>query len=429
MVRDMLLSAARWARRRWYFVGPFVLVVAGVIVYFTWGQRPGDVLNSTVPFTAPSTTTTPAKKPKKAALPTVNWPIYGYDLQRTHYLPAADAKNVKPPFRSIWSRGGQTLIEYQPVLWKNTMWFIKNNGDLWALNTKTGKTLWTRKVGTLAASSPAYMDGRVFATTLSPGKITAHDAKTGRVLWAKSLGARSESSPLAMRGVVYFGAEDGTVYALRAADGSVKWKYKTNGDVTAGPAYSKGLLYFGDYGGNMQAVRIGDGSLVWKRHVAGLPFGRSGGFYGTPAIAFDRVYVGNLDSKVYSFSARTGQIAWSHSTGNYVYAPPAVAAVPGVTPSVYVGSYDGHFYALDARSGAPRWTFSAGDSISGGASVIGRVVYFSTVHNHNTFGVDVETGKQVWKFAHGAYTPAISDGQRLYLTGYSSEYGLVPRKP
>src|SRR5689334_8679933 len=405
MLPNMLRSAARWARRRWYFVAPLVLVVAGGVVFLTWGQRPGDVLNTTVPFTAPPSTTTPATPPpvtKKKKVPqTVNWPIYGYDLQRT---------------------------QYQPVLYKDTMWFTKNDGEVWALNTKTGKTLWTKRIGTLAASSPAYQDGMVFATTLS-GKITAMDAKTGRVEWARSLGARTESSPLAMRGNIYFGAEDGRVYAMRGTDGKVLWTYKTSGDVTAGPAYSNGRLYFGDYGGNMQAVRIGDGSLVWKRHVAGLPFGRSGGFYGTPAIAFDRVYVGNLDRKVYSFSAADGQIAWSHSTGNYVYAAPAVAAVPGVTPSVYVGSYDGHFYALDARTGAPRWTYPAGDGISGGASVIGRTVYFSTVHTHKTFGVDVESGKLVWSFGHGAYTPAISDGQHLYLTGYSSEYGLVPRSP
>jgi outer membrane protein assembly factor BamB len=426
----MLRSAARWARRRWYLVGPFVLVVAGVVVYFTWGQRPGDVLNTTVPFTAPpsATTTTPEKPKKKKEPETVNWPIYGFDLQRTHYLPAADAKTVKPPYRSLWTHSAKTLMEYQPVIWKGTMWFLKNNGELWALRTKTGKRLWTRRVGRLAASSPAYMDGHVFATTLS-GRITALNGSNGRILWAKDLGARSESSPLAMRGTLYFGAENGRVYALRASDGKTLWTYKTSGDVTAGPAYSKGLLYFGDYGGNMQAVRASDGSLVWKRHVAGLPFGRSGGFYGTPAVAFDRVYVGNLDRKVYSFSARTGEIAWSHSTSHYVYAAPAVAAVPGVTPSVYVGSYDGHFYALDARTGRPRWTFSAGDSISGAATVIGRIVYLSTVHTHKTFGLDVRSGKQVWSFGHGAYTPAISDGQRLYITGYSSEFGLVPRKP
>src|SRR3954451_13970380 len=430
MVRSMLRSAARWARRRWYLAGPFVLAVAGVIVYFTWGQRPGDVLNSTVPFTSPSTTTTPAVTPKKKtkAPDTGDWPVFGFDLQRTHYLPDADAKKVKPPFRSIWSINTHSLIEYQPVLFKDTLWFQSNAGEVWAVNTKTGKALWRKRIGTLAAASPAYMDGRVFATTLS-GKITALDSKTGRVEWARNLGARSESSPLAMRGNIYFGAENGRVYAMRARDGKILWTYKTSGDVTAGPAYSKGVLFFGDYGGNMQAVRIGDGSLVWKRHVAGLPFGRSGGFYGAPAIAFDRVDVGNLDRKVSSSAAGDGQIAWSHSTGNYVYAPPTLAAVPGVTPSVYVGSYDVHFYALDARTGAPRWTVNAGDSISGGASVIGRTVYFSTVHSHKTFGVDVESGKQVWLFGHGAYTPAISDGQRLYLTGYSSEYGLIPRKP
>jgi outer membrane protein assembly factor BamB len=424
----MLLSAARWARRRWYFVGPFVLVVAGVIVYFTWGQRPGDVLNQTVPFTAPATTT-PAQKPKakKKQVQLVNWPIFGYDLQRTHYLPAADAKLVKPPFRSAWSIAGRTLIEYQPVLWKGTMFFLKNDGTAWAVRTKTGKVLWTKKIGNLAASSPAYMDGHLYATTLS-GRITALNASNGRTLWARNLGSRTESSPLALRGTIYFGSEDGTVYAMRGSDGKIEWTYHTSGDVTAGPAYSKGLLYFGDYGGNMQAVRASNGSLVWKRHVAGLPFGRSGGFYGTPAVAFDRVYVGNLDSKVYSFSARTGQLAWSHSTGNYVYSAPAVAAVPGVTPSVYVGSYDGHFYALDARTGVPRWTFAADGSISGAASVIGRVVYFSTVKTHRTYGLDVRTGKLVWAFPHGAYSPAISDGQTLYITGYSSEFGLVPRR-
>jgi outer membrane protein assembly factor BamB len=422
----MLLSALRWARRRWYVVTPIVVAVAALVVYLTYGQRPGDVLNKNVPFTPPPARK-PAPKPKKKTVPLVNWPVYGYDLQRTHYLPGVDARLVKPPYRAAWSIGGRTLMEFQPVLWKGTLWFLKNDGTLYAVRTKTGRVLWKRKIGNLAASSPAYADGHVFATTLS-GRITALNASNGRILWAKNLPSRTESPPLALRGVVYFGSEDGTVYALRAGSGSVKWTYHASGDVTAGPAYSNGLLYFGDYGGNVQAVRASNGSLVWKTHEAGLPFGRSGGFYGTPAIAFGRVYVGNLDRKVYSFSARTGQLAWSHSTGNYVYAAPAVAGVPGVDPSVYVGSYDGTFYALDARSGALRWSYHASGPISGAASVIGRVVYFSTLQTHRTYGLDVRSGRLVFSFAHGAYNPAISDGQKLYITGYSSQYGLAPRR-
>jgi hypothetical protein len=33
----------------------------------------------------------------------------------------------------------------------------------------------------------------------------------------------------------------------------------------------------------------------------------------------------------------------------------------------------------------------------------------------------------VFKWAHGSYNPAISDGQRLYLTGHSAETAFVPR--
>jgi outer membrane protein assembly factor BamB len=110
-----------------------------------------------------------------------------------------------------------------------------------------------------------------------------------------------------------------------------------------------------------------------------------------------------------------------------VYAAPAVAAVPGVTPTVFVGSYDHHFYALNARTGAARWVYSASGPISGAGSVIGRVVYFSTLDSLRTYGLNVNSGKLVWTFAHGAYNPAISDGRWLYITGHSGETALEPR--
>ena len=50
---------------------------------------------------------------------------------------------------------------------------------------------------------------------------------------------------------------------------------------------------------------------------------------------------------------------------------------PGYAPTVYVGSYSGRFYALDARSGAVRWSRGGNGRISGGATVIGDIVYFA----------------------------------------------------
>ena len=104
-----------------------------------------------------------------------------------------------------------------------------------------------------------------------------------------------------------------------------------------------------------------------------------------------------------------------------------MADVPGMRPAVFAGSYSGEFYALDARSGAVMWRHSGGGTISGAASLIGNVVYYSTLSKKTTTGLDARNGHVVWTFGRGAFNPAISDGRRLYITGYSSVYGFIPK--
>ena len=67
-------------------------------------------------------------------------------------------------------------------------------------------------------------------------------AKDGARLWTKPLPSRAESSPLFDSGRIYFGSEDGTVYALDAKDGSVAWRYKASGAVKGGVALAEGRL-------------------------------------------------------------------------------------------------------------------------------------------------------------------------------------------
>ena len=138
------------------------------------------------------------------------------------------------------------------------------------------------------------------------------------------------------------------------------------------------------------------------------------------------MYLGNTDGRVYSFAAGSGKLAWSHSTGGYVYASPAVAAVPGGRPLVYIGSYSGRFYALDARTGAERWSRGGNGKISGGASVIGDIVYYADLGNKRTLGLDARTGRKVFEHERGSYNPVVSDGETIYLTGYHAMYGLEP---
>ena len=96
-------------------------------------------------------------------------------------------------------------------------------------------------------------------------------------------------------------------------------------------------------------------------------------------------------------------------------------------PTVYAGSFDGHLYAFDARSGSVRWRHDAGGRISGGPVVFGDLVFFSNLGRKSTTALGAATGKRVWATRRGAFNPAISDGRRIYLNGYSSLFMLSSR--
>ncbi|HEX6153557.1 MAG TPA: PQQ-binding-like beta-propeller repeat protein, partial [Solirubrobacterales bacterium] len=145
-------------------------------------------------------------------------------------------------------------------------------------------------------------------------------------------------------------------------------------------------------------------------------------------VAYGRVYAGNNDARVYSYDTANGELAWSYSTGGYAYSGPAVANTRHSPPTVFIGSFDGNVYALDAKDGGVRWSRSAGGQVIGSLSAIGDIVYVAEFTDKTTSGFMMRSGKRVFRYPYGTYTPVISDGRRIYLTGYSSITALQPFK-
>jgi outer membrane protein assembly factor BamB len=398
-------------RRRVITVSLAVAAVAGAgVAAYEILKRPGDISNPDATFVE-----TPEKKKVVKA---VDWPVYGYDEERTRYLPS---KDVKPPFGdSEWSFVAGKLLEFSPVVAKGMLYLIDKDGALIALDADRGKVKWKRDMGTLNASSPAYADGTIYGVTLDPGQAFAVRARDGKVLWRRELPGRSETSPVVHNDRVIVGSESGDVFALDTKNGSVRWQVSTGGAVKGGAALHKGTLYVGNYAGELYAIDASNGQVKWQNGTQGGSFGVTGRIYSTPAVAFGRVYVGSIDSRVYSFEADSGELAWSQSTGDWVYPAPAVADTPRSQPTVYIGSKDKHFYALDAEDGSVRWEQDLGAIILGAASVIGETVYVAGIGpNVGSFGFNVKDGDKVFEHDLGEYNPVISDGNRLYLTGTS----------
>jgi len=421
---------------RWLVAAVVVVLIIGAAIAFAFLHKPGNVSHPNLEFTSPTATQPPKPPPKAVVVAPFLWPRYGYDAGRTRFFP--NSSNLDPPLRRGWSYHGGPLLEFPPVIHGNSLFMLNDSGIALALDKRTGKVLWQRQVGTLAAASPAVGSGLVFLALLSMnpnagqnpgnGRFVALSQQTGAIVWSRSVGPGTESSPLVWNQTVYFGDQSGTVHALRVRDGHELWTYHASGAVKGGPSLSAGILYFGDYAGRAYAVRADTGHEVWAVGTNGARFGfGSGEFYSTPAIAFGRVYLGNTDGRVYSFAAHSGQLAWATGTRAYVYASPALEDTPGLGPTVYIGSYDGNFYAFDARTGAVRWTHPAGGKISGSPTIIGNVVYYADLGSKTTAGLDVRTGHQVFGFPEGSFNPVIADSTAIYLTGYADLFQLLPQ--
>lgn len=406
----------------------------------TRGGAPTKVVrgSSTREF-IPTEEPTPPKRPSRV-LQTIAWPTFGYDVTRTHVAPPE--YRHRPPYHVLWTKKTKFYIEFPPTVAYGRVFVQQVQGRFFALNARTGRVLWRRRwKGVCNAASPTVANGYVYEVYVArpctygsrsgAGFVVSWNARTGRRVWRLYIRGGSESSPVVVRRTLYFGAWDDKLWAVdvrRPRRPRVRWRAALGEELNGGPAYWRGTMYIGGMGGHVFAVSARTGRLRWRAS------GSSEGFYATPAVAYGRVYATNVNGGVYAFGARTGHLLWSQRAGTYAYAAPVVW-----NRTVYVGSYDGRMYALDAATGDVKWTYSAPSAIHGAPTIMHGLLYFSTCGRcghrgsryaklgaRGTFAIDARTGKLVWSFPDGKYSPLVADETRAYLAGETRLYALVP---
>lgn len=363
----------------------------------------------------------------------VSWPLFGRVPERTHYLPAGE-RFLDPPLHEAWSINTHALIEFPPAVAGGVAYVVNKYGNAKAVRLRDRKVIWERTTDPRDSgkptdvTSPVYHEGKVFFAYVD-GDLVAVNARSGKQIWTRRLVGHLESSPMAVGGTLYLGTDKTNVVAVRARDGKVLWQFNSPGAIKASPSFHGGRLFVADYESAMFCLDAEDGKLLWRTNTSRVPPYGEGGFYSSPAIAFGRVFAARDDGTIYAFDERTGKVEWAFPTDNFVYGSPAVARVPGTPPSVYIGSYDEHLYALDARSGKQRWRYDVGGPVPGTATVIGHTVYTSSFKTREAIGIDVRTHRKTFQLDQAGYTPVVSDGRRLYLIGYYELIGLRPTRP
>jgi glucose dehydrogenase len=227
-----------------------------------------------------------------------------------HNVYAINAKNG----RKIWSFQADNQVNSSAAYWRGRIFIGSDGGTLYALSAKTGKLLWSRsEAREFWYATPTVAYGRVYVGN-TDGTMYVYGAKSGKLLWARPLGSYIYGAAAVYRRKVFVGTYDGKFFALDAATGDTVWEIPANGAVHSAPTVMDGLVYYAvcsSCGSEAQrsvargpdstyAVRARDGKRVWRFRA---------GKYANPVVADDqRIYVTGR-SQQYALAPRGSEAA------------------------------------------------------------------------------------------------------------------------
>lgn len=225
-----------------------------------------------------------------------------------------------------------------------------------------------------------------------------------RLKWAFGFSgaAAAMGQPVMVGGRLYFGSQDGTVFATDAKTGCIYWTFKAPATVrtavTIGTVgHARHAAMFGDAQANVYAVNTKDGSLIWKVKLDDHPVAR---ITGAPKMHGSRLYVPvssieevNAGGPKYECCKFRGSVAAIDiESGKMVWKTYAIPDAPVPTKKNSAG------VQLHGPSGAAVW-------LSPTLDLKKRLVYAGTGNAYSDpptrfsdaiLALDMDTGKLVW---------------------------------
>lgn len=313
----------------------------------------------------------------------------------------------------LWRVRTGSAVRSTPTIVDGRLIVGSSDGNLYALDERTGAEQWRFAADGPIASSASVADGRVFISSYR-GSFYALDLKDGHLLWKASFGATLPaayeqqtgahpvnfngdfilSSAAVTQGTVIVGGGDGLIHAFDTSSGKPKWSFQTGGRVRSSPAISDGVVYVGSWDGTLYALNADSGKLTWRFDTKGH----------------------TLNSAEFGFDRRS-----------------ILSSAAVVAGTVYIGSRDAHLYALDAHSGSLRWSFDYEKEnmtwVVSSVAVSDGVVYSATSDGHFVHALQAADGKEIWRATMpGVFwsSPALA-GQTLYITNQSGALYAIDR--
>ncbi|MGB7802584.1 outer membrane protein assembly factor BamB [Buttiauxella sp.] len=178
-----------------------------------------------------------------------------------------------------------------------------DNGRVSAVMLKQGQLIWQQRISQATGATeidrlsdvdttPVVVNGVVYALAYN-GNLTALDLRSGQVMWKRELGSVNDFIVDANR--IFLVDQNDRVIALNADGGVTLW---TQSDLLhrnlTTPVLYNGYLVVGDSEGYMHWINADDGRFVAQQKVD------SSGFQTEPVVASDKLLIQSKDGTLYA---------------------------------------------------------------------------------------------------------------------------------
>jgi len=191
--------------------------------------------------------------------------------------------------------------------------FLGDGSDLVAFQARTGEPLWRYAVEGNAKVhyAPAALDGTLYLGG-GDGLLTALNSETGRVLWSVDRGGvwqyLRQMAPTADGRVLVAGGYEDEMFGLNPADGAILWRHDA-GNFINSQRVAHGRVYFWSPTGWMEALDATSGIRAWRTQTHTFGSDRRhdwGMIIAEPQADNTRLWVLDMAGTLHGLDLRTG---------------------------------------------------------------------------------------------------------------------------
>jgi outer membrane protein assembly factor BamB len=243
--------------------------------------------------------------------------------------------------------------------------------------------LWVFKCEDELRSCASISRGMIFVGAYD-NNVYALKLDSGEFIWKYATSDSIASTPFIYKDSLFIGSADGHLYSLHPGSGRLNWRFATDGPVFSSPQADYSHVFFGSDDGNLYAVNVANGRRVWKTEAHSVV--RS-----TPCIADERIYFGTEGGYLFCVDL-AGQLKWQFQAKRSITSSPATEE-----DLIFVGSLDSTVYAIDAGSGWAIWRYRTQKPIVSSPVIHNSVLYIGS-SDGNLYALDLYTGRKIWSY-------------------------------